>query len=291
MARKTLRPVDWKYTVKFFVFLNLGLMINAVGITFFKTPNDFAFGGGPGISLILSSLFPQLNVGTAMYIINALFVVLGLIFLDIRKIGWTVYSSFALSFYVSLTETLFPMQQPLTDELFIEFCFAVILPAISSAIVFNIGASMGGTDIIAMILSKYSSIEIGKALLLSDLGIAVVAFFIYGAKTGLLCVLGVILRGVVVDGAIESINLRKVCTIVTSKSDEVKAFITEQLHKTATEQVAYGAYSHSEKTVLMSVLSRYETTRLRNFIMKTDPDAFMTIVNSSEIVGKGFRSI
>lgn len=286
---RLLKTKDWKYTLKFFIVLNFGLIINAIGITFFKNPNNFAFGGGPGISLILSSVFPSLNVGTAMYIINASFVILGLIFLDVKKIGWTIYSSFALSFYVSVGEALFPLEHPLTDELFIEFCFAVFLPAISSAIVFNIGASMGGTDIIAMILSKFTSAQIGAALLSSDLAIALIAFFIYDAKTGLMCILGVSVRGIMVDAAIEAMNLKKVCTIISSKSDEIKAYITNELHKTATEQVGYGAYSHSETTVLMSVLSRYETKRLRNFISKTDPNAFMTIVNSSEIIGKGFK--
>ena len=277
--------------LRFFALLNAGLILTALGIVWFKTPNHFAFGGTSGISIILSTVFPKLDVGGAMWIVNALLVVLGVIFLNIRSMGWTVYSSFALSFYVTLCEKLLPLEEPLTDQRFLEFCFAVILPAIGSAIVFNIGASTGGTDIIAMILNKHTSLEIGKSLLISDLGIVLIAAYLYGASTGLYCILGMILKCTVVDSAIESLNLRKVCTVISSEPEKVKKFIMEQLKRTATEQEAHGAYSNNAEKVLMTVLTRREAALLRNFIRKEDPHAFITIVNSSEIIGKGFRSI
>lgn len=277
--------------LKFFLLLNSGLFFTAMGIAFFKTPNHFAFGGTSGVSIILSTLFPQFNVGVFMWIVNAILVVLGFMFLGIRSMGWTIYSSFALSFYVSLCEVIYPLSAPLTDDTFLELCFAVILPALGSAIVFNVGASTGGTDIIAMILHKHTSLEIGRALMLSDLGIVLVAAFLYGAKTGLYCILGMVLKCTVVDGAIESLNLRKVCTVITQHPDQVEDFIIKTLKRSATEQHAYGAYTHDQKKVLMTVLTRGETTRLRIYLRKIDPQAFMTIVNSSEIIGKGFRSV
>lgn len=280
-----------KNWIKFFLLLNCGLFFTAMGISFFKTPNHFAFGGTSGVSIILSTLFPQWNVGIFMWIVNAVLVVFGFIFLGIRSMGWTIYSSFALSFFVSLCEAAYPLSAPLTDDTFLELCFAVILPAIGSAIVFNVGASTGGTDIIAMILHKHTSLEIGRALMLSDLGIVLIAAFLYGAKTGLYCILGMVLKCTVVDGAIESLNLRKVCTIITQYPEEVEGFIIKQLRRSATEQQAFGAYTHDQKKVLMTVLTRGETARLRIFLRKIDPHAFMTIVNSSEIVGKGFRSV
>ena len=293
MGKKFKKPsrAEAVYNIKFFLLLNLGLIFTAVGISVFKTPNHLAFGGTSGISIILSTVFPKLDVGGAMWIVNALLVVLGVIFLNIRSMGWTVYSSFALSFYVTLCEKLLPLEESLTDQRFLEFCFAVILPAIGSAIVFNIGASTGGTDIIAMILNKHTSLEIGKSLLISDLGIVLIAAYLYGASTGLYCILGMILKCTVVDSAIESLNLRKVCTVISSEPEKVKQFIMEQLRRTATEQEAHGAYSNNAEKVLMTVLTRREAALLRNFIRKEDPHAFITIVNSSEIIGKGFRSI
>lgn len=277
--------------VRFFLLLNLGLFLTALGIALFKTPNHFAFGGTSGVSIILATLFPKWNVGAFMWIVNAILVLLGFAFLGIRSMGWTIYSSFALSFFVSICEAIWPLTAPLTGDTFLELCFAVILPAIGSAVVFNVGASTGGTDIVALILHKHTSLEIGRALLLSDLCIVLIAAYLYGPATGLYCILGMVLKSTVVDSAIESLNLRKVCTVISQYPDQVEDFIIQQLHRSATEQSAYGAFTHDSKKVLMTVLTRGEAARLRIFLRKIDPHAFMTIVNSSEIVGKGFRSI
>lgn len=280
-----------KDNLMFFIILNLGLIFTAVGIAIFKTPNHFAFGGTSGLSIILSTLFPKWNVGAFMWIVNAALVVLGFFFLGIRSMGWTVYSSFALSFYVSACEAIYPLSSPLTHDVFLELCFAVILPAVGAAMVFNVGASTGGTDIVAMILQKYTSLEIGRALLVSDLGIVLIAAYLYGAQTGLYCILGMILKCTVVDSAIESLNLRKVCTIISKYPEQVEEFIINDLHRSATEQKAFGIYTKKEQKVMMTVLTRSETNRLRIHLRQIDPHAFITIVNSSEIIGKGFRSI
>ena len=277
--------------ISFFLKLNLGLFITAAGITIFKSPNHFAFGGTSGLSIILASLFPQLNVGAFMWIVNAALVVIGFIFLGKDCMGWTVYSSFAMSAYVSLFEIIYPLTKPLTNDTFLEMCFAVLLPAIGSAIVFDIGAATGGTDIVAVILSKRTSVEIGKALMISDFAIVLAAMVLFGARTGLYCILGLVAKAAVVDSAIESFNLHKVCTVVTSKPDKISSFIIDKLHRSATVENAYGAYSNANLKVIMTVLTRREATLLRNFLHSTDDHAFITIVNSSEIIGKGFRSV
>ena len=201
--KKHLTPHELWEDAKFFFLLNLGLIATAVGIAVFKTPNHFAFGGTSGLSIVLATLFPRFNVGAFMWFVNAALVLLGFVFLGIKSMGWTIYSSFALSFYVSLCERLYPLDHPLTSDVFLELCFAVILPALGAAVVFNIGASTGGTDIIAMILHKYTSLEIGRALLVSDIGIVLWAAYLYGPATGLYCILGMILKSTVVDNAIE----------------------------------------------------------------------------------------
>lgn len=135
----------------FFAILNGGLILTALAIVLFKTPNHFAFGGTSGVSVILSTLFPSLPVGAFMWIINIALVVLGFVFLDRKAILWSVFASFALSGYVSLFEMLFPgaSTTSVTGDMWLDLCFAVILPAIGSAMVFDIGASTGGTDILA----------------------------------------------------------------------------------------------------------------------------------------------
>ena len=130
--------------LNFFALLNLGLVLTAVGIVYFKNPNHFAFGGTSGLSILLADLFPRINVGGFMWIINLVLVVLGFIFLGIKCMGWTIYSSFALSFFVSCCEWLYPSGVSLSGDAMLDLVFAVFLPALGSAIVFDIGASTGG---------------------------------------------------------------------------------------------------------------------------------------------------
>ena len=274
----------------YFLLLNFGLAVLAAGVHFFKAPNNFAFGGTSGISILISSLTP-FNVGTAMLLINAVLVVIGLIFLGPKRMGVTIYSSMALSVFVDLFERIWPMSAPFTDDKFLELCYAVILPAVGSAIVFNIGATSGGTDIVAMILSDKTSIEIGKALLLSDFLIALAAGGLYGVRTGMYCVLGLLAKAFVVDGVIENINIRKKITIVSQHPDEILEFIINDLKRGATVYTAHGAFSGRDEEVITTVLGRRQAVLLRNYIRRVDPASFITIVNSSETIGKGFRSI
>lgn len=275
----------------FFLTLNGGLILTALAIVLFKTPNHFAFGGTSGVSVILSTLFPKLPVGAFMWIINVVLVVLGFIFLERKAILWSVYASFALSGYVSLFEMLFPgtSSASITGDMWLDLCFAVILPAIGSAMVFDIGASTGGTDILAMILKRHSTLEIGRALLFVDIGIVCIAALLYGPRVGLYCVLGLFAKTLVVDKAIESIHLRKVCTIICREPLKVEKYIVQELNRTATISRGYGAFSGNLVTVIMCVLSRREAVKLRRFAREVDPGCFITIVDSSEIVGKGFR--
>ena len=274
----------------YFLLLNFGLAVLAAGVHFFKAPNNFAFGGTSGISILISSLTP-FNVGTAMLLINAVLVVIGLVFLGPKRMGVTIYSSMALSVFVDLFERIWPMSAPFTDDKLLELCYAVILPAVGSAIVFNIGASSGGTDIVAMILSDKTSIEIGKALLLSDFLIALAAGGLYGVRTGMYCVLGLLAKAFVVDGVIENINIRKKITIVSQHPDEILEFIINDLKRGATVYTAHGAFSGRDEEVITTVLGRRQAVLLRNYIRRVDPAPFITIVYSSETIGKGFRSI
>lgn len=284
-------PAITMHHVRWFLLLNLGLLLMASGIHFFKSPNHFAMGGTSGISIIASSLFPQLAVGDVMFIVNGALIVLGFVFLGVRSMGATIYSSLALSVFVSLFERVYAMPTPFTQDTMLELVFAVLLPAVGSAIVFNIGSSSGGTDIVAMILSKHTSLEIGKALLVSDFLIAASTLWIYGIRTGLYCVLGLIVKSTMVDVVVDSIKIRKQVTIITNAHEAVLQFITETLHRGATVYDAKGAYTHAHQEVILTVLSRREAMLLRNFIRKADPKAFLTIVNSGETLGKGFRSL
>ena len=275
--------------MKFFLLLNLGLILTALGIVVFKAPNHFALGGTSGISIIISTLNPGLPVGAIMWIVNAVLVVLGFIFLDRDSMGWTIFSSFALSAYVSLFEQLIPLSAPLTDDTLLELIFAVMLPGIGSAFVFNIGASTGGTDILAMILKKHTSLQIGTALLVADMGIVAWAAILYGPRTGLYCVLGLVAKALVVDQFIESVNTSKVISIIANDPQPIMDYIVRDLHRTATLRYERGGFSGRSFETIVTVLNRHEAAQLRNYVRSLEPNAFMTIVSSSEVIGHGFR--
>lgn len=281
-----------KEKLKTFGIVNLGVLILSVGVYFFKFPNHFTTGGVTGIAIICNHFFPAVSQATFMSYINAALLVVGFLVIG-RDFGLlTVYSSLMFSFETWLFERIYPMSAPFTDQPLLELCFAMFLPAVGSALLFNCNASSGGTDVIAMILKKYTSIgDIGKALLLSDSLIALSSCFFFGMRTGLFSLLGLFLKAFVVDSVIESINLCKFFSIVTSKPEEICDYIIHDLNHSSTVIDAQGAYSHQGKKVVLTAVRRGEAVKLRQKSKQIDPQSFLFITNTSEIIGKGFRSV
>ena len=279
-----------KQRMREYLLLTLGTALVSVGVYFFKFPNHFSMGGVSGLAILLGELvhLPFLTPSVFNTLINLVFLVLGFVLLD-KGFGLrTVYCTLLYSGLVQIFEWLWPMDAPLTGELMLELFFAVILPALGSAILFNLNSSTGGTDIAAMILKKYTGLDVGNALLLSDVLIAGAALFIFGVTAGLCSLLGLVLKSVLVDSAIESLNRRKAFIIITSEPQVVCGYITQQLIRGATIWNAKGAYTSADHNVVLTVLSRGQAVLLRRYLKEQDPHAFMIITNSSEIVGKGF---
>lgn len=271
-----------------YALLTVATFILVVGVYLFKFPNHFSFGGVTGIAVVLSAVMPA-TPGSITFVINMALLLLGFLFLG-RDAGIkTVYVSLLTSVGLSAAEILFPMEHALTSEPVLELIYAIVLPSFSSAILFNIGASGGGTDILAMILKKHTRLNIGTALFLVDLGIVLASCCVFDAQTGLFSLCGLLAKSLVVDGVIENINLCKYFTIICDNPEPICEFITHELKRSATIHHAVGAYQHNEKTVIITITRRSQAVELRNFIRKTQPGAFIAITNSSEIIGKGFR--
>lgn len=271
-----------------YALLTLGTALVAMGTYFFKFPNHFSTGGVTGIAVILSSIFPSVSSSLFASVINVAFLLLGFGVLN-RGFGVrTVYCSLLFSGMLAGLEWLVPLSGPLTDEKLLELFFGVILPALGSAILFNTQGSTGGTDILAMILKKFTSLDIGMALLYVDVLIAGSTLILIDIETGLFSLLGLVLKSVLVDSVIESLNRKKSFILVTSCPEEVCDFITHTLHRSATFWKGEGAYSHQDKWVVLTALSRAQAVALRRHLKSIDPHAFMLITNSSEIFGKGF---
>lgn len=277
--------------LKEFLLMNLGLVLVAAGIHFFKIPNHFATGGVSGLAIVIDHFFPKISVGPIMLIINVLLLIIGYVLIGRNFGSKTVYSSFALSSMVWLLGHVFPLTQSFTGDTMLELIFAILLPAIGSAICFNLNASTGGTDIVAKVLNKLTAIDIGKALLLADVIITILAGFVYGIRIGMYSFLGLVFKAFVIDSVIESLNLRKQLVIISEKSDLIQEYIIKNLDRGATIHLAYGAFNNNEKRVITTVVTRSEAVALRKFIREVDSKSFITITNTSEIIGKGFRNI
>ena len=268
-----------------------GILALAAGVYFFKAPNGFATGGVSGISILLARLFPVLTQAQYMGLINILLLIIGVIVLGKGCGLRTIFCSLLFSGATRLLEILVPLSGPLTDQPFLELVYAVLLTGIGSAMLFYAGASSGGTDITALILKKYTRMNVGRALLITDFLIAGSTFFLFGIRAGLYSLLGLFAKAFLVDGIIESLQICKAFTIVTSRPAEIERYVLETLHRGCTAYSGTGSYSGTPRTVLMTVCPRPDAVRLQEAVSRIDPGAFTVVTNTSRIIGKGFRGV
>lgn len=275
-------------TVQYWILLNIGTLCVATGVYFFKAPNHFATGGVSGISIILAPYISFLKQSDIVMIINVALLLVGLIFLGKKVILKTVYCSLVYSAENMLLERLIPLANPLTDQPFMELVIAILLTGIGSAIMFNCKASSGGTDIVALILKKYTKLDTGKALLVTDFAIACCAF-LFGVQAGLYSLLGLFAKAFVIDGVIENIGKTKYITIITASPELIGKYIIEVMKRDYTSYKATGGYTGNEKTVLITVCKRTEALKLKSKVKQLDETSFVIITDANEILGKGFR--
>ena len=275
---------------KNFLFMTFGCILLAMGVYFFKIPNGFSTGGVTGIGTILAKITP-VSSGAWIWILNIILLLLGFIFLGKQNGIKTVYCSMFYSGVIYLFEFVTPLSRPLTNEPFLELIYAMLLTSIGSAMIFNSNASSGGTDIAALILKKYTSLDVGKCLLVVDFIVAFSAFFVFGITAGLFSLLGLFMKAFIVDSVIESFHTCKYFIVITSKREEISEYIMNTLGHGVTVSSVVGEYTKEEKTMIHTVCKRIEAVRLRAVIKEIDPKAFTIITTSSEIIGRGFRSV
>lgn len=280
-----------KKIIKEYLLITLGTLLVSAGVYFFKFPNNFSIGGVTGLAIILSKLMNGvISSSTIVLVVNTILLVIGYLVLG-KGFGLkTVYGSFLLSGSLSLLEKIYPMNHPFTSEPVLELFFAVALPAVGTAILFNLGGSTGGTDIVAMILKKHTNRNIGQSLFITDLLLTLLTFPVFGMQTGLLSLTGLVLKSAVVDNVIESMNLCKYFTVISENPDPICEYIMKELNRSATVCNAQGAFTHHQKQIILTVMTRAQAIRLQKFIKQNHPESFMVITNTSEIIGRGFRA-
>lgn len=279
-----------KAILKEYALCVIGAIFVALGVYFFKFPNNFSTGGVSGISVVLGNYFKLSSASLISSVINISMLILGFAVIG-RECGIkTVIGSLVLSGALILFEWLIPLDAPLTDQPLLELIFAIGLPAIGSAILFNCDGSTGGTDILAMILRKHTRMNIGTALFISDVGITLLAF-LFGVQTGLFSVLGLVVKTAFIDTVIENFNMCKCFQIITDTPDGITDFITKELGRSCTVIEGVGGFSHARKYMINTAMRRHQAAKLQKYLKASYPGAFMIITNSSEVIGKGFRGL
>ncbi len=280
-------------------YRHVGIVFLACSLYFFLVPNHFVTGGVTGLSTILNALVPSVSTATWLMGLNLAMLSLGFIFLGKSTGIWTVYCSLAYSGLMmvfeqlDLLKILTPLEQhTLTNEPFLELCVGIMLYAIGSALIFYTGASSGGMDIVALIIQKYAKLDVGKAVLYVNMFIAVGSIFVFrNVLTAILSLVGLFANAFIIDIVIDNLDSCKYFVVITDKPDLVSEYIMNTLHHGVTITDAIGAYTQTQKGMVHTVCRRYEAIRLRQAIKKIDENAFIVVTTSSEIIGKGFRSV
>lgn len=289
---KTLTPKQKKVLlIKRAILLHVGIMLMSVSVYFFQTPNKFTLGGIAGIAILLSSSIPSEIFTQAVYmiIINIILIFVGLAFLGKQCTLLTIYSSVLYTLIIALFERTIPLNGPLTEDKFLEICYSVLTFGVGGALIFNCGASSGGTDIIALILKKFTKLNVGVSLMIIDLLVICISIYTFNQLDLVFySFLGLFARTFLLDGVIESFGKTKCLTIVTSNPDEIGDFILNVIDHSYTRYEAEGGYTHEKKCVIMTVCKRAEALKIKTKVKLLDPASFVIITDTKEIVGKGF---
>ena len=287
-----------KVTFKNFLSMHIGIILIALSTYFILVPNHFVTGGMTGLSTVLAQDLTFLTQSQWLLLLNALVLILGFIFLGKSTGVFTVYCSLGYSSIMMIFEAndlitkVSANGRTLTDEPFMELVVGITLYAIGTAIIFYAGASSGGMDIVALIIQKYTRMDVGRSVLSVNSIIAISSIFVFkNITTGILSLVGLFMNSFIIDTVIDNFNSCKYFIVITDKPELVSEYIMNTLHHGVTVTDAVGAYTLAKKGMVHTVCRRYEAIKLRQAIKQIDENAFIVITTSSEIIGKGFRSV
>lgn len=284
--QKTLRTL-FQWTM-----ISVGSIMMAVSVYFFQTPNRITLGGIAGVAFLLDKV--ALSQGIWMLIINGSLLVLGLIVLGKQCTLRTIYSTALYTGFINLFEFLgkrVNLSLPVSgNNMFLSLTYACLLFGIGGALIFNCGASSGGTDIIALIFKKYTHLNVGVALFIVDFSVIWLTLCDPEVTVEVLMYsfMGLFAKSFLLDSVIEGLGRTKYITVITSMPDEIGKFILDVVHHSYTIYEARGGYTGDEKKVILTICKRSEAWKLKNKIKQIDPSAFVIISNANEIMGKGF---
>ena len=274
--------------IKEYALTTLGIVLTAIALEYFFFPNDIAAGGVSGIALVINGVTGW-NISIMVFILNIILFILAFVVLGKGFGGKSIYATVMLSVVMEIIERVFS-PGILTDNMFLASFFGSALLSMGSAIVFHQGASTGGTSILAAIISKFTSLGVGTSLLLNDSIICLLAINVFGIDKGLFGFFSLILIGLLIDKFIDGFNTCKQVFIITSKAEMVVNFINKDINRGCTVLNGKGGYTDSEVKIVYTVLSSNQFITLKSFIKENNPEAFITVNDSKEVLGLGFNN-
>ena len=276
------RQHSWSSLIKETVILTAAVAIIAAAVYFFLLPSHASVSSISGLGIVLSNFIP-LPLSAITMILNVVLLIIGF-FTCGREFGAkTVYTSVMLPLFLGLFEKTFPDIGSLTDSQELDVLCYILVVSIGLSLLFNRNASSGGLDIVAKIMNKYLHMDLGRAMSLSGMCVALSAALVYDKKTVVLSILGTYFNGIILDHFIFSHNIKRRVCIITKKEEALRRFIVEDLHSGATIYEAIGAYNMERHNEIITIVDKSEYQKLMNYISREDPLAFITIYNVSDM--------
>lgn len=271
-----------KGLIKEIFVMTLADAITAIAVFFFLVPSHTSISSISGLGIILTHFIP-LPLSVITMALNILLLIIGFIFCGKEFGAKTVYTSVMLPVFLGIFEKIFPDFTSLTESQELDAVCYVLVVSIGLAMLFNMNASSGGLDIVAKIMNKYLHMDLGKAMSISGMCVALSSAFVYDKKTVVLSVLGTYVNGIVLDYFIFDQNVKRRVCIITKKEEELREFIINNLHSGATIYEAIGAYNFEKHNEIITIVDKHEYQALMNYISSSDPEAFITVYKVSDI--------
>ena len=276
------KTIDTAALVKEAAILTGGVAIIAAAVYFFLVPSHASVSSISGLGIVLANFVP-LPLSAITMILNVVLLIIGF-FTCGREFGAkTVYTSVMLPVFIALFERLFPDIGSLTDSQELDVLCYILVVSVGLSILFNRNASSGGLDIVAKIMNKYLHMELGRAMSLSGMCVALSAALVYDKKTVVLSILGTYFNGLVLDHFIFDNNIKRRVCIITEKEEALRRFILSDLHSGATVYESYGAYNMQKRREIITIVDKNEYQKLMNYMNQEDPQAFITVYTVSDI--------
>ena len=273
---------DYKSILIEINILTIAIAIIAVAVYFFLVPSHTSISSMSGLGIVLSNFFP-LPLSAITMILNVVLLIIGF-FTCGKEFGLkTVYTSVMLPVFLGIFENIFPNTGSITNSQELDVLCYILVVSVGLSILFNRNASSGGLDIVAKIMNKYFHMELGKAMSLSGMCVALSAALVYDKKTVVLSVLGTYFNGIVLDHFIFDHNIKRRVCIITKKEEELRQFIVRDLHSGATIYEAIGAYNMEKRNEIITIVDKGEYQKLMKYINQEDPEAFITVYTVSDM--------